>query len=366
MTYVALYTLTTPALVLVGTGIAIVPRLHGRRDGQPGRPRLLARCSTRSPRPPTTTAAPSAASPSPPTSSRSRWGWRCCIGRLLPIVLVLLLAGSLAEQGKVPGHRGHPPHPQAPLRRDAGRRHPRHDRPDLLPGARPRTDRGGPRMTTTSSPASPPSRAGPYSITPRPSTTHRPTVAGHDAARPARPGCSSCRRRPQARPAAHVALAGDVPGAGSARSRPPSRPSATRASSRSRSPAWLWLTVLFGNLAEAVAEGRGKAQAASLRATRTDTVARLLAADGAESEVPGDAARVGDLVVVEAGQVIPGDGDSSRASPRSTSRPSPASPPRSSARRAATAAPSPAAPACCRTASSSASPQRRARPSSTR
>ena len=40
--------------------------------------------------------------------------------------------------------------------------------------------------------------------------------------------------------------------------------------------AWLWLTVLFGNLAEAVAEGRGKAQAASLRATRTDTVARLL------------------------------------------------------------------------------------------
>ena len=50
--------------------------------------------------------------------------------------------------------------------------------------------------------------------------------------------------------------------------------------------AWLWLTVLFGNLAEAVAEGRGKAQAASLRATRTDTVARLLAADGSESEVP--------------------------------------------------------------------------------
>ena len=54
--------------------------------------------------------------------------------------------------------------------------------------------------------------------------------------------------------------------------------------------AWLWLTVLFGNLAEAVAEGRGKAQAASLRATRTDTVARLLAADGSESEVPGDPA----------------------------------------------------------------------------
>lgn len=72
---------------------------------------------------------------------------------------------------------------------------------------------------------------------------------------------------------------------------------------------WLWLTVLFGNLAEAVAEGRGKAQAASLRATRTDTVARLLADDGAESEVAATRLRVGDRVVVEAGDVIPGDGD---------------------------------------------------------
>ena len=54
---------------------------------------------------------------------------------------------------------------------------------------------------------------------------------------------------------------------------------------------WLWLTVVFGNLAEAVAEGRGKAQAASLRATRTDTVARLLADDGSESEVAGDPAQ---------------------------------------------------------------------------
>ncbi len=73
--------------------------------------------------------------------------------------------------------------------------------------------------------------------------------------------------------------------------------------------AWLWLTVLFGNLAEAVAEGRGKAQAASLRAARTDTVARLLADDGSESEVPATRLVVGDRVVVEAGEVIPGDGD---------------------------------------------------------
>ncbi|RRR86135.1 K(+)-transporting ATPase subunit B [Streptomyces sp. RP5T] len=69
--------------------------------------------------------------------------------------------------------------------------------------------------------------------------------------------------------------------------------------------AWLWLTVVFANLAEAVAEGRGKAQADTLRKAKTDTVARLT--DG--TEVPGTALKIGDLVVCEAGDVIPGDGD---------------------------------------------------------
>ncbi|UQA92625.1 potassium-transporting ATPase subunit KdpB [Streptomyces halobius] len=75
--------------------------------------------------------------------------------------------------------------------------------------------------------------------------------------------------------------------------------------------AWLWLTVIFANLAEAVAEGRGKAQADTLRKARTDTVARRLTGgvDGTEEEVPGTALRVGDLVVCEAGDIIPGDGD---------------------------------------------------------
>ncbi len=74
--------------------------------------------------------------------------------------------------------------------------------------------------------------------------------------------------------------------------------------------AWLWLTVLFANLAEAVAEGRGKAQADTLRRAKTDTVARRLGADRAREErVPGTALCVGDLVVCEAGDVIPGDGD---------------------------------------------------------
>ncbi|MBK3640047.1 potassium-transporting ATPase subunit KdpB [Streptomyces sp. MBT33] len=74
--------------------------------------------------------------------------------------------------------------------------------------------------------------------------------------------------------------------------------------------AWLWLTVVFANLAEAVAEGRGKAQADTLRKAKTDTVARRLTADGKDEEqVPGTALKIGDLVVCEAGDIIPGDGD---------------------------------------------------------
>ncbi|MFJ5518215.1 potassium-transporting ATPase subunit KdpB [Streptomyces griseoluteus] len=72
--------------------------------------------------------------------------------------------------------------------------------------------------------------------------------------------------------------------------------------------AWLWLTVLFANLAEAVAEGRGKAQADTLRKARADTVARRLTGTD-EEHVSGTELRVGDLVVCEAGDVIPGDGD---------------------------------------------------------
>ena len=69
--------------------------------------------------------------------------------------------------------------------------------------------------------------------------------------------------------------------------------------------AWLWLTVVFANLAEAVAEGRGKAQAATLRRAKTETTAHLI--DG--TEIPATQLKLGDRVVVVAGQVIPGDGD---------------------------------------------------------
>ncbi|MBC2590331.1 potassium-transporting ATPase subunit KdpB [Rhodococcus sp. PSBB066] len=73
--------------------------------------------------------------------------------------------------------------------------------------------------------------------------------------------------------------------------------------------AWLWFTVLFANLAESVAEGRGKAQAASLRKVKQDTTARRLTGPAAEESVSATELRVGDLVVVETGQTIPGDGD---------------------------------------------------------
>ncbi|MGH3229657.1 MAG: potassium-transporting ATPase subunit KdpB, partial [Streptosporangiaceae bacterium] len=80
---------------------------------------------------------------------------------------------------------------------------------------------------------------------------------------------------------------------------------------------WLWLTVVFANLAEAVAEGRGKAQAETLRRAKRETMARRLLgwkpgtspAAVREESVPGTSLQLGDYVVVEAGQVIPGDGD---------------------------------------------------------
>ena len=72
---------------------------------------------------------------------------------------------------------------------------------------------------------------------------------------------------------------------------------------------WLWLTVLFANFAEALAEGRGKAQAESLRKTRTTTIARLLGPNDVEEPRPAPDLRAGDRVVCEAGDVIPADGE---------------------------------------------------------
>jgi K+-transporting ATPase ATPase B chain len=74
---------------------------------------------------------------------------------------------------------------------------------------------------------------------------------------------------------------------------------------------WLWFTVVFANFAEAVAEGRGKAQADALRKTRTETLAKKLAdaAATAYTQVPGLTLKAGDMVLVEAGDIIPSDGE---------------------------------------------------------
>jgi len=72
---------------------------------------------------------------------------------------------------------------------------------------------------------------------------------------------------------------------------------------------WLWFTVVFANFAEAMAEGRGKAQADTLRKSRTDTVARKLGAAGAIEEISGSKLRLGDVVVITAGEFIPSDGE---------------------------------------------------------
>src|SRR5438067_9490837 len=72
---------------------------------------------------------------------------------------------------------------------------------------------------------------------------------------------------------------------------------------------WLWFTVLFANFAEAMAEGRGKAQADTLRKSRAETQAHRLRSDGSTETVPSSKLRSGDVVVVSAGEFIPGDGE---------------------------------------------------------
>ena len=72
---------------------------------------------------------------------------------------------------------------------------------------------------------------------------------------------------------------------------------------------WLWFTVLFANFAEAMAEARGKAQADTLRKTKTDALAKRVCRAGRIEQVPASALRAGDVVVCDAGDVIPGDGE---------------------------------------------------------
>src|ERR1700683_5514461 len=72
---------------------------------------------------------------------------------------------------------------------------------------------------------------------------------------------------------------------------------------------WLWFTVLFANFAEAMAEGRGKAQADTLRKARSETIANRAGENGALEKIPSSQLRAGDVVVVSAGEFVPSDGE---------------------------------------------------------
>ena len=143
-------------------------------------------------------------------------------------------------------------------------------------------------------------------------------AARHPRPRPAPVGPPA--RVPQARPAAADQEPGDVrrrdhrgPGdADLARQRHRAAARARRRPARGfqlQIAIWLWFTVLFATYAEAVAEARGRAQAATLRRTRSETTAHRRRADGTLEAVGSSELRKGDVIVVEEGEVIPGDGD---------------------------------------------------------
>jgi len=115
--------------------------------------------------------------------------------------------------------------------------------------------------------------------------------------------------------------------------------------------AWLFLTVLFANFATALAEARGKARADSLRGSRQNTLAYRRTASGAIEEVSSADLRQDDVVVVEAGQMIPGDGEIIEGVASVNEAAITGESARSSASPAATAPGSPAAPRCCPTGS---------------
>ena len=315
----ALYVLATPALVLLGTGVAMALPSTPDAMNNSGGARVLRGASTPTPRRPTTTAAPSPASPSPRPSSSSPWPRRCCSAGSCGIVLVLGLAGTLARSRAVPATAGTlPTHTPSSSRLlvgvivlVAGL--------TFFPAWRSDPSRRRCHDHASTSPMhGPPRRAG--------------RAVASDAASAAPPG--PLERLPGAfrkldprhlwrTPVMFVVWLGSVVTTIGAVVRP------QRCSSISIA-VWLWLTVLFGNLAEAVAEGRGKAQADTLRAARTDTQARRLTADGYRAQiVPSSQLRRGDRVCVSGRRGHPRRRRRrATAWPASTSRRSPASPPR--------------------------------------
>ena len=272
-----------------------------------------------------TTAAPSPGSRAATYYYNTMLGVAMLIGRFAMIVPMLALAGFLAEKKIAPENAGTFPVTGAALRRAARRRDPHRRRAHLLS----RRSRSGPIVEH-------------LSMTPGgcSNMTTAETSAVRSADRPPR----AARRVRQARPAPHGAEPGDVR---RARSAACSRRSCSCATSRSgrgdigftlQIALWLWFTVLFANFAEAMAEGRGKAQADTLRsvahadARRSGSTIRASTRDEIDDRCRRRSSRAAISCSACPATSSRATARSSKASRRSTSRRSPASRRRSSAR----------------------------------
>ena len=216
---VSLYILTMPLIVLIGTGIAMsfdTPRASMLNTGPHGLSEVLYAFTSAANNNGSAFAGISVNTP----FYNIALGFAMLLGRFLPIILVLALAGSLARQQQVPEDRRHAAHPRSAVRRDAHRRRDHRRRPDLLPRPRARSARGRPLMTTAH---------------PRTPTYRRPSRVAAGSARPQDAAHLAAGRPAQARPAGHGAQPGHVRRRGRRRPARPCSPSPTPASSPGRS-----------------------------------------------------------------------------------------------------------------------------------
>ena len=308
MKMVALYVLAMPAVVLGFTAASMfVDSVMDTTIWNPGRT-ASARSSTPSPRRRTTTARRSPASPRPPTWMDTTLGIAMLVGRFFLIIPVLALAGSLARKQVMPATAGHLPDPHAAVRRAGHRRRRHRRRPDLLPGAGARPHRraavpvGATMQTQTPTAAEPERRTRDRGTSGRCSSPPSSARALVDSVRKLDP-------RVQARnPVMFVVLVGSVLTT-ILFLRDLGDSTGEENLFAGLVAAWLWFTVLFANFAEAMAEGRGKAQAATLRKTRAETMANRRLAGRRVEQVPSSQLTVDDVVVVSAGEMIPSDGE---------------------------------------------------------
>ena len=237
-------------------------------------------------------------------------GLAMLVGRFFMIVPAMAIAGALAAKKSVPASVGHLPDHRRPVRWAAGRRRPDHRRAHLLPRAGARPDRRAPRHArrhpVLTAPGARPCKPLPMRKAPASPRWPIPRSSG-----PAL-GSAFAKLDPRLMIKNPVMFVVEVVAAlttvlfirdlvtGSA-----------NLGFTFQIILWLWITVLFANFSEAVAEGRGKAQADSLRRTRSETQAKRLKDESSRDYelVPGQTLRVGDIVLVEAGDIIPSDGE---------------------------------------------------------